>query len=217
MHLPTSRSTDTHIASATALAIVQQKEWGEILTGWDTRNRYQISDANTGVALGYVGEVGGGWLRRGFLGSMRPFTLEVRDLAGELVLTLQRPWRWFFHCVEIRDRDGALLGRIERRWALVRRKFDVLDATGERMATLFGPVFRPWTFYIRDGERELGTIRKRWSGAFKELFTAADTFGVELDESLAPDQRLLMLGATLLIDFVHFESSGGGLSLAFDW
>src|SRR5690606_4996161 len=59
--------------------------------------------------------------------------------------------------------------------------------------------------------RVVGFIRKRWSGLAKELFTAADDFQLELGPSISPRLRLLRLGKTFLLEFVHFETRSGVL------
>ena len=55
---------------------------------------------------------------------------------------------------------------------------------------------------------------KRWH----EIFTDADTFGVEFDTSLPLEVRKILLVATFLIDFTCFENNqgSGGFSMSFD-
>jgi uncharacterized protein YxjI len=74
---------------------------------------------------------------------------------------------------------------------------------------LFGPLFKPWTFEIRSGERVVGMIQKRWSGLAKEMFSDADDFGVELSNATDARLKLLAFAAVVLIDVVHFEKSKG--------
>ena len=72
---------------------------------------------------------------------------------------------------------------------------------------LRGPLLRPWTFFIDQGDREVGKITKRWSGALKEVFTDADNFAVHFPAELSLSEKSLLLGAVFLIDFVHFEKA----------
>ena len=60
----------------------------------------------------------------------------------------------------------------------------------------------------REVVEQRGTIRKRWSGLAKEVFTDADDFGVEL-AGLAPELKVLAFAATVLLDVVHFERAKG--------
>ncbi len=46
------------LSTATGLIIRQQKEWGEILTGFETRNKYIVSDVS-GTRLYLAAEEGG--------------------------------------------------------------------------------------------------------------------------------------------------------------
>ena len=106
------------------------------------------------------------------------------------------------------DAEGQSLGVIERRFALLRRIYDVRDARGQAVFQLFGPILHPWTFQIRDDRGEHGKITKKWSGLLKEGFTDADNFGVTFPSEWDVRRKALFLGAVFLIDFVHFENKG---------
>ncbi|MDF1563952.1 MAG: phospholipid scramblase-related protein [Deltaproteobacteria bacterium] len=191
-----------------SLVVQQKKEWGEILSGWETRNRYQITSPD-GVALYHAGEVGSGALAvltRGFLKNKRPFTMEMRDAAGAPAFKVVRPWTWFFSECEIVAPDGSVLGKVDQRWAWFNRRFTVYDRRGVEVAEIFGPLFHPWTFQLKVGEQEVGKITKKWSGLLKEAFTDSDNFMVHFGPQMDQDLRLVLLGATFLIDFLYFEN-----------
>ena len=57
------------LKSLNSLLISQKKEWGEILTGFDTKNKYVISD-KSGETVYYAAEGGGSLLSRFFLKSL---------------------------------------------------------------------------------------------------------------------------------------------------
>lgn len=211
--VPRASAAIAVFAKSTRLSVRQRKRWLEILTSFDARNVYVVYDEMGNPVLN-VQEQGGGFghfLKRVFLGAYRPFTSHVEDLAGGQghILTLRRPFRFIFHRLEIRDKDGNPIGAIQRRWTWVRRKYDVEGPNGEVIATLFGPIFRPWTFEIRlpDSDIEMGVVQKKWSGLLKEAFTEADNFWVELDRIQDPTLKTLLFSATVLIDTVHFERS----------
>lgn len=194
------------------LRVQQKKEWGEILTGFEGSNRYQVVGEN-GQPLFFAGEVGSGlglFLLRSFLKAKRPFTMELKTPSGATALRLKRPWRFFFSHLDVEDADGRLLGSVQQRFAFFQRRYDVLGPSGEVLATLRGPFFKPWTFIVEQGDRELGRIQKKWSGFGKEMFTDADSFGVTFSAEGRGDAQLrpLVVGATFLIDFVHFENRG---------
>lgn len=194
-----------------SLTVRQLREWTEILTGWETRNRYEVFDAN-GRAVLLAGEVGEGLvasLARNFW-PFRQVELEFLTHAGMRVLKVRRPWTLFFARFEVESWDGRPMGVIQQRFRFFNRAFDITTPGGVLLGTIEGPLFKPWTFFVKQHEREVATIRKRWSGLLQEAFTDADTFGVEFTPE-ATDGRLrqLVLAATLAIDLVYFEQRGG--------
>ena len=54
------KSALQHLAAANGLMVRQQKEWGEILTGFETRNKYEVTD-HWGNPVFQVEEEGGGF------------------------------------------------------------------------------------------------------------------------------------------------------------
>ncbi|HHH76207.1 MAG TPA: scramblase [Phycisphaerae bacterium] len=182
----------------------QKKEWGEILTSFETKNRYVVTNEQ-GEELMFAAEVGGGFFMRQFLKSLRPFTIQILDTEGTNLLTIKRPFKFFLSKADIFDANNTLLGTIQRRWSWTRRIYSVLDPAGVEKYKLFGPMLHPWTFNIlRDGV-EIGKITKKWSGLGKEIFTKADNFGITYESGLDPADKDVLLGAVFLIDFAHFE------------
>lgn len=200
------------LRDAHALRVRQVKEWGEILTGFEGRNRYEVV-GDDGRPLFFAGEVGGGiglFLLRSLLKAKRPFTMELKSARGETLLRLRRPWRFWLSRMEVEDGEGRYLGAIQQRFRFFTRAYDVLGPHDEELAQLSGPFFKPWTFNVEQQGREVGTIAKKWSGFGKELFTDADNFGVQFNGLQDPHLRTLVVAATFLIDFVHFENNNNG-------
>ena len=100
------------LSSISSLVVSQQKEWGEILTGFETKNRYTISDMS-GRRLYLAAEKAGSTLLRWFLKALRPFTIAVLTEDGQVVLQVMRPFRFYFHRAEVVDSQGQSLGVIE--------------------------------------------------------------------------------------------------------
>ena len=201
-----------HLAAANALMVRQQKEWGEILAGFETRNKYEVTD-HWGNPVFQVEEEGGGFARvltRFLLTALRPFTMHLFSPDGKGLLLFKRPFRFFFHQLDICKANGSPLGTVKRRFSILRRRYSVLDRHGREMFQLFGPLLRPWTFLIKNGEQELGKIVKKWSGLFKEAVTDADNFGINFPQGIDLGKKAVLLGAVFLIDFVHFENNGKG-------
>lgn len=196
------------LANVSGLGIRQAKEWGEILTGVETKNKYQVVDQD-GASLFYAAEVGGSWIARIFLKSFRPFTVKVVDHDSQTILEVRRPFRFIFHEADILNAEGQLFGKIIKKFTLLRRVYSVTDATGAEICQLFGPLLKPWTFQIKHEGIELGKIHKKWSGLGKEALTNADNFGIEFPSDCPPAVKAIFLGAVFLIDFVHFENTRG--------
>jgi len=192
------------------LGIQQQKEWGEIFTGFETSNRYAVMDER-GHEICYAAEISEGlgtWLLKNWLKAARPFTIKLLDAEGRSVLEVKRPFRFFFHEANIHGPDGEFMGNIKRQFSLLRRIYTIYDADGVEQAQLFGPILRPWTFLIRrDGVESGGAIRKQWSGFLKEGFSDADNFGIEFPPNATPTLKAVLLGSVFLIDFCHFENT----------
>ena len=193
------------LSSINGLVVSQQKEWGEILSGFETKNRYTISDTS-GRRLYYAAEEAGSMLLRWFLKALRPFTIAVLAEDGQVVLRIKRPFRFYFHRAEIIDSQGQLLGVIERQFSVLRRNYSVQDGSGQKVFELFGPILHPWTFQIKKNDVEYGKITKKWSGLLKESMTDADNFGVMFPAEWDAKLKALFMGAVFLIDFVHFEN-----------
>lgn len=198
------------LAQAGVLMIRQKKEWGEILTGFETKNRYEVIGRQNSTLLDVeeVSESAMAVMTRVFLKSLRPFTMNLFSSQGTALFQLNRPFRFYFHELEVFSSNGTPLGTIKRRFSILRRIYSVVDRSGRELFILFGPLLHPWTFNIMQGDRELGKITKKWSGLAKESFTDADNFGIIFPEGIDLTQKAILLGAVFLIDFVHFENSG---------
>ena len=190
------------LESMDALAIRQLKEWGEILTGWEFSNRYEILD-ESGRKLFDAGEQRGSLLARQFLGPKRPFNLVVLE-SGSPALYVQRPFRFFVQTVDILDSGRARLGSIEKTMNPVQRNYHIRNREGREVCELHGPLTKPWTFFIMQNGDQTGVITKRWGGVGREAFTDADTFGVQFPREASPETKALLLGAVFLIDFRPF-------------
>lgn len=193
------------LAALDTLVIQQRIEWGELLTRWETKNAYAVLDG-TGDEVYVAAEAGRSFFFRHFLKALRPFTIHILDARGGPILRLDRPFRLYFHTLEVRSPDGRRLGRVEKRFSLVRRVYAVYDATGQECFQLLGPLLRPWTFLIRAGGREIGRITKKWTGLVKESLSDTDNFALSFPAELQLDHKGVLLGAVFLIDFVHFEN-----------
>jgi len=186
------------------LMIRQKTDLAEALIGFEQKNKYAVM-TEAGDTVCFAAEEGGNFVLRMLLKGYRPFTIAIVSESGERLLTLKRPFRFFFSRLDIMDAGGVRLGTIEREFALLRRIYKVMDASGTEVFKLFGPILRPWTFQVMRDGGEIGKITKKWSGLLKEAVTKADNFGVTFPPDLDVKQKAILLAGVFLIDFVHFE------------
>lgn len=187
------------------LIVSQKREMGEILSGFETKNKYVVME-ESGKELFYAAETDSSFLGRMFLKSSRPFTITLFDNHKKVVFKVQRPFKFIFHECSIVDNNNILLGKLKWEFSLIRRIYSVTDANNREIYKLFGPMFKPWTFQILRNEQEVGIITKKWSGLFREAFTDADNFGVKFPSDADRKAKAILLGGLFLIDFVHFEN-----------
>jgi uncharacterized protein YxjI len=197
--------------------IHQTKEWGEILLGFESKNRYELND-ESGRRLGFAAEEAqgvGAWFLRNLFGRCRKATIHLYDEAGNKVGRGEKPFRWYFHRMEIFDGEQKI-GAVQRKFSLLHRIFAIENRAGEEVMLVKSPLFRIWTFQLLFQDREVGAIRKKWGGLLKEMFTDADVFGVEVASHVPNDVRKLLLVTTFLVDFTCFENNQGRSGVGFD-
>ena len=210
------------IENAEQYFVRQKKEWTEILVDFETRNQYKILDVDK-KEVGTISEVSsgiGGFLKRNFFGSHRSLDVRVHDADGSPVLRIERPFFFWFSSLEVKTEGGAGLGRVERRFGLIYKKYDLVDVNGRTFAKVSSPLWRLWTVPVRHtsgvGEAE---ISKKWGGALREIFADADTFRVAIEEgNWSGPERWVLFAAAISIDFDFFENNqgSGGLFSFFD-
>jgi uncharacterized protein YxjI len=201
---------DSIVAGRERVLIHQTKEWGEILLGFESKNRFELNGED-GQRLGFAAEEAAGlgqWFLRNLFGACRRATVHVYDHGGQKVGRGEKPFRWFFHRMDVYDGETKI-GAVQRKWAWFHRIFAVENAAGQEVMELRSPFFHPWTFTLWFQGNEAGVIRKKWGGVLKEWFTDADTFGVEVAPHIPVEVRKLLLVGTFLVDFTCFENNKG--------
>lgn len=204
------------IQSSNAFMIKQKKEWLEILSGFESKNNYLIFDSNK-QQLGFISEIGSGFLKvlsRLFLRSHRPFEIKISNNQGEELLSVHRPFFWFFSDLFV-EYNGKKYGSVHRRFSIIYKTYSILDPMGAEVFRIKSPIWRLWTFPILNKlENQVGVISKRWQGVLKEVFTDADAFFIDLhSQELTTDQKVLLFVSGISIDFDFFEQNQGSGSL----
>jgi len=192
-------------------ALVKQRmEPFEMLTGFETENKYDINFENGYKAVAMEDSE---FFARWCLGSARPFKMHImfKDNKQEF-LTLERPWKFMFHEVKVFEtlNNKKYLGKIKLRCSFCTKEMSIFDDKDQMIYQIIAPFCSFWTFYIEtvDGQR-VGEVRKKWSGFLKEMYTDADNFGVQFPPNATPNHKAVLLAATFLIDFLYFEDNQG--------
>lgn len=206
------------LVTCSEVAVKQLVEHREVFLGYETSNRYVFVEPTTGAELGGCDEEStgvGGFLSRQFLGPARPLTLNATDNSRGVWMEGRRPFHFLGFIqpptMTVNWNHGPL-GTIRRVWPLVFwRRYEIQVAGGDGLdLRVDGTLFRPWTFPVMKGGRQVACILKKWSGIGKEVFTDADTFLVRFEDAgLTESERRLLVMAALAIDFDFFEKNPG--------
>lgn len=198
------------LSRSVELMVVQRRELAELF-GIETRNKYSIEA--DGVPVAFAAEQGksvGALLLRMLFGHFRRFEIHFFDAARALTFRAIHPFRFIFQRIEVLDASDRPIGAIQQRFALLSKRFDVVDPGGRVLLRVASPLWKPWTFaFTRDGA-ELARVEKKWSGLLAESFTDGDRFRVVYASwELGLDERVLVLAASIFVDLMYFEAKAG--------
>ncbi|MDE0772312.1 MAG: phospholipid scramblase-related protein [Salibacteraceae bacterium] len=137
---------------------------------------------------------------------MTPFDVQIKTTSGEKVLTVKRGVSIFVSTVDVFDENDILVGKFKQKFFSIGGKFNVLNANEEILCKLQGK-WTSWDFKFADDNREYGHVSKKWAGLGKEMFTSADNYMLEINDTVhASDPlRVLILAAVICIDMVLKE------------
>ncbi|NWS86920.1 PLS1 scramblase, partial [Toxostoma redivivum] len=199
------------------ILIHQQLELLEIVTGFETNNKYELKNA-LGQRVYFAAE-DTDFLTRICCGPARPFTIHIIDNLGHEVITLRRPLRCSSCCfpcclqeLEVQAPPGTTVGYVIQNWHACLPKFTIQDEKRKDMLKIIGPCFvcsccEDINFEVKsvDETSAVGRISKQWTGFVQEMFTDTDNFGISFPMDLDVKMKAVMIGACFLIDFMFFE------------
>jgi hypothetical protein len=145
--LPAATVSDAvaEFADHKRLSVRQRRRWLELLLNWEQKNSYAVYDEDGNHTLQVKEEGSGLWnlVKRLLLRTARPFDAVVYDNPiPKPMLKLHRPFRFFFHRLEVSAADGTPIGAIERRWSWLRRIYAITDAREIAKLPADAPVIR---------------------------------------------------------------------------
>lgn len=178
-----------------------------------SRNSYEILDEE-GKVIGTAEQQTGGLAKAlGMLLGDPPTQIEFREKPDDSLVFTVRRTGYLFKKVQVVDSQGVVVGTYKAKRFSISGGFHVYDADGKHVAEIRGKLLKSeYTFFQPDGKTEMGKVSKKWAGAMKEMFTSADTYGVQIEPAFAenPKTKMLILGAAVAIDALM--STQGGAS-----
>jgi len=221
---PLSNQLASFLVSRDRVLIKQEVDMLEALCGFQKKKIFKFLDSQE--QLMFVGREESECCSRNCWKHMRPFSMEIQDNHGNTLLNLERPlkcdnccWPCCPQLLEIMDHNGTMMGTVEQEWAFFNNKFSIKNEAGEVVLRILGQICpcsccgSDVVFKIltpeSEGDQQVGLITKKWAGCGKEMFTEAENFDVEFPNSADVKVKSLVLGATILINFMYFERKGG--------
>jgi len=171
-------------------------------------NAYKVYDAQG--EIGHITQqltIGQKMLRLILKKAMLPFKMEIIDLEGDVLISLQRGWTFWMSKISISDGNGNLIGTIQQKFAILKPTFKIFDETATEIATISGD-WKGWNFTIVDSVgNNVGSVTKKWNGIMKEAFTTADKYVVDIEPAYAEDKKkMAIVSCAVTIDMVLKES-----------
>lgn len=206
-----------YLVQVDQLVIKQILEMLEIFTGWETNNKYRITNT-LGQAV-YFAMEDTDCCTRYCCGPGRPFEMKILDNFQREVIHLSRPLKCQGCCcycclqeIEIQAPPGEVVGYCIQKWSLWEQKLEICDANRTPQLLIRGPCCPiscgsdvQFEVLSMDGGTVVGAITKQWVGCGTECFTDADTFSVTFPMDLDVKMKAVMLGTCFLVDFMFFE------------
>jgi len=206
------------------LLVIQKVEMLEVLTGWETNNKYAVKNS-LGQHIFMIKEDTDACSRQCH-GSARAFDMRVLDSYDREVAHFYRPFKcgawWCCGCgcclqeIVIESPPGHAIGFVRQDPSCCAPKWTVYREDQETpLIKIVGPAcqgcscFSDIEFQVLDlsGENKIGSVTKHWSGLAREYFTDADHFGISFPIDLDVKVKASLLGALMLIDFMFFENN----------
>lgn len=204
----------------------QKKELLEIMTGFETCNRYVVTN-NQNQEIFFVQEESS-LFERCFCPQVRGFVLHMTDNNSQEVMTITREFRCCTGCcwcadgccnmeLVVESPPGRVVGKIRTSNSKWKPHMKIMDGNDTHMFTIWGPCCpcqaiccpADVEFPITDPslQHSVGMIAKQWRGCCVETFTDADRFSLTFPRDMAMETKLTLLGSLFLVEYLVFERS----------
>ncbi|MGE0877827.1 MAG: phospholipid scramblase-related protein [Acidimicrobiia bacterium] len=179
----------------------------------EVTNQYAVYN-QAGMQIASVSEVGQSTAKKALrvLTSLDQFMthrLEIRDMAGGVIMSLTRPAKVFKSTVVVNSPTGGEIGRIVQENMVGKIHF-ALESGGQTLGHIRAENWRAWNFRIEDGAgTEVARITKTWEGIAKTMFTTADNYVVQLHTRLPQPLLTLVVASALSVDTALKQDARG--------
>lgn len=202
--------------------VYQLFEFIEALTGFETKNKYELKNS-MGQRVYFAVEESE-FCNRLCCGANRAFSIKIMDNLNQTVLHLVRPLGchscWcpcLHHRMEVQAPPGTIIGYVVQEWNPCIPILSIQNEMSETILKIRGPCMQfsccgdvNFKVLSKDESTVVGKISKKWTGLLREFFTDADNFGIQFPMDLDVKVKAVLIGACIMVDFLYFEQNSGG-------
>ena len=192
------------LGELTELLIEQKERWAGASPGRAPNLSFLVKSAG-GKKLFLVAEVGRKSVVGFLLGRRRRLWFELRRVDESLGLRLLRPPYLIVPSLRVLSPTGGLVGVIRKRVSLMHDRYEICDATGQRLAGIVRKRWAPLVFRVHARDGEAGRIERETRSLRRELASGFDDYRLSFAADTGVLMRALLVAAVVLIDAVHFE------------
>lgn len=215
-------SITSSLLSNDVLIIERQIEMMNVFLGFEQANRYVIMN-ELGERVGFMEERDIGLLKvimRQIYRLHRPFTVDVFDVDGAKVMSIERKFSFINSHIKAINNYGRIIGESVQRWHLWRRCYELFLKSSSSSSSSepqqddgeyvqFGVIdsgFLAFEFpvYNERGAVE-SSISRKWVGLGREVFTDSGIYSVDFGRGTPVDKKAVLLSAAVSIDFDYFS------------
>ncbi|MBP6385178.1 MAG: RNAase [Pseudarcicella sp.] len=173
-------------------------------------NAYNVYDPGTNELLMECREPNLGFFTKLFRFTkykrMTPFEVVINDKLGRPVLRLSKNVSYFTSTVKVYDDNEIHIGSFKQKFFSLKGKFDVLDQQEQSLCKVEGK-WISFEYTFSDASGKLGLITKKWMGLGKELFTSADNYIINIEPTVASNDKIrqMILAASITVDMLYHE------------
>ncbi|XP_053167041.1 phospholipid scramblase 1-like [Hemicordylus capensis] len=202
-----------YLSQIDQILIQQQMELMEMISGYETANRYEIKNT-LGQWVYFAAEENDDYTLNRYR-QFRPFTIKIFDSKCQVVMQVKREGQHFgcpCPCVcclqelEVQAPPERVIGYCKQTWHCCLPKYAIQNDAREDMLKIDVSCssfqrFADSHFEVKspDGSSTIGRITKQWTGLAREAATDATNFAVQFPLDLDIKMKALMIGSCFLL------------------